>query len=414
MAEDGNIFELSQTLGYQSPFGNWVKDDFKNLESYPIKIISMFISDDDPLVQLIKIRTREDSQYVYVPVVVHLSLTDFNAEVQISTNDGVNVKASHQLGSTLFKAVFEVAVPKKLAPIDTYNQKTVRISAEVKDLNLNSVSDTRIMNVVLDTATNIINVSDFKSKSPCGCICTKSQFDATDVKCIVSELRKKQIIHKNYFTVKDDTGKVIGYEDHTLYNDTKAGGSKVGDSLFYLNRSEQLQESERNYNDLSIHLNKVFNKYQINTCLRKIHFLAQIYQETMQFRATYEATINTSYDGGDFYQGRGMLHLTHKYNYKAYYTAVFNKEPSSVELEKFVPLVASRLEYAMDSAGWFWNKNNINYYADIDSIEKVSAAINYPELLKDTNFDPYRLNGFENRKKFYQFLKEVFDYENCK
>jgi predicted chitinase len=193
-------------------------------------------------------------------------------------------------------------------------------------------------------------------------------------------------------------------------------------------------------------MNAMFDKYQINTCLRKIHFLAQSYVETDRFRTTYEYNPKNSYSGGVFYGGRGMKQITHDYNYLEYYdykngTTLFstymakrlkptkeylegvvafnnrtNNQFISVEemksVNQLVEQVSTNIEYAFDSAGWYWNKNKINIYADKDDIKMVSAKVNHPAATEANSKGV--INGIKERRLYYNLLKEIFKYDECK
>ena len=106
--------------------------------------------------------------------------------------------------------------------------------------------------------------------------------------------------------------------------------------------------------------------------------------------------------------------ITHDYNYKELYKSLNKVEADSATLKAFVPTVASSMEIAIKSAIWYWKKENINTYADLDDIGKVSAAVNYPAKLKLKTFNTDGINGLDERKRFYSILKDVFNYENCK
>jgi predicted chitinase len=94
---------------------------------------------------------------------------------------------------------------------------------------------------------------------------------------------------------------------------------ELGETLFSLKMNEKMDTSDANFEMLTKELNKALKNYKINTCLRKIHFLAQAYQETQRFSKTYEGNPSSSVNGGEFYRGRGLLQLTHDYNYKEFY-----------------------------------------------------------------------------------------------
>ena len=72
---------------------------------------------------------------------------------------------------------------------------------------------------------------------------------------------------------------------------------------------------------------------------------------------------------GYAYRGRGLIQLTGKSNYEACGEAL------SVDLVENPDLVATP-QYAALSAGWFWNKNKLNVYADKNDMEGLTKKIN--------------------------------------
>ena len=72
---------------------------------------------------------------------------------------------------------------------------------------------------------------------------------------------------------------------------------------------------------------------------------------------------------GFAYRGRGLIQLTGKSNYEACGDAI------GVDLVSTPDLVATP-EYAALSAGWFWNKNNLNKFADANDMEGLTKKIN--------------------------------------
>lgn len=154
----------------------------------------------------------------------------------------------------------------------------------------------------------------------------------------------------------------------------------------------------------------IFIKYSITTPLRIVHFLAQIRHESGNFKLFVEnlnyssprllevfpkyftaaqakqyarnpiAIANRAYanrmgngnevTGDGFkYRGRGIVHLTGKKNYQAY------KDYSEVDVVNN-PDLASRVDIALDIAGWFWSVNKINALADKDDVVAVTKIIN--------------------------------------
>lgn len=173
-----------------------------------------------------------------------------------------------------------------------------------------------------------------------------------------------------------------------------------------------------------------FAKFDINTVQRQAAFLAQCAHESANFSAVIEnlnyskealvkifpkhfpdlafATpyhrnpekiANRAYrsrmGNGDEasgdgwrYRGRGLIQLTGKNNYAAYgaYISVdFVKEPEL--MEKPINLV--------QSAGWFWQTNGLNVFADKDDIVTMTKRINGGT------------HGLEDRKLKYETAKKV-------
>jgi putative chitinase len=69
------------------------------------------------------------------------------------------------------------------------------------------------------------------------------------------------------------------------------------------------------------------------------------------------------------YRGRGLIQLTGKSNYEACGEAL------GVDLVSEPDLVATP-QYAALSAGWFWDKNKLNAYADKNDMEGLTKKIN--------------------------------------
>jgi putative chitinase len=72
---------------------------------------------------------------------------------------------------------------------------------------------------------------------------------------------------------------------------------------------------------------------------------------------------------GFAYRGRGLIQLTGKSNYEACGEAI------GVDLVSNPDLVATP-EYATLSAGWFWDKNNLNKFADENDMTGLTKKIN--------------------------------------
>lgn len=197
-----------------------------------------------------------------------------------------------------------------------------------------------------------------------------------------------------------------------------------------------LPKDKKTYEEFTKELNNAMKKYEINTCIRKAHFLAQIEAET-SFDTTLEYADGLDYDHtthldnytnyelylankkleknpyeefntksikrghsryleciqhghnvegyGAKYKGKGLIQLTWKDTYEAYF-----KYLSKDDLITTPEVVANDLNYVCDSAAWYWKKRSswgdLNKYADNDDLISVSVGVNGG------------LNGFSHRK----------------
>ena len=142
--------------------------------------------------------------------------------------------------------------------------------------------------------------------------------------------------------------------------------------------------------------------------------MAQSYHETERFTKLYEGKPNEFVRGGPFYRGRGLLHVTHKDIYEEFYKEVYAKEPAVGELESFVPTLATSLGRACEGAAWYWKSRKANQYATADEVDNVSASINRPVAVNGDEDELNRINGRDFRKLYYNLLKVIFDYDECK
>jgi predicted chitinase len=286
------------------------------------------------------------------------------------------------------------------------------------------------------------------------CYCNRD-FTVAEVTNIITELRKKDnvrneqqyngkdplyknkdgvlLIKKGKSGFYDLQGKFVQKEEPERYRLTKTNFDDLGTNVFQSKEIEKIQEKDANLNTFTIELNKTLENYTINTCLRKIHFLAQCYVESARFVDTYEGLtkVPSNYKGGVDFQGRGLKQITHDMNYLEYYDKVNSKtlfkdkfkgrnkigeglteymtrvkkhgfpEGFLDTLKAFAKKLSTELTYACDSSGWFWDVNKINELADQDNVAKVTKKINGGD------------NGLPERKKYTADLKIIFDYEKC-
>lgn len=198
------------------------------------------------------------------------------------------------------------------------------------------------------------------------------------------------------------------------------------DQLLYINDNLYKVKCEE-YIDA---LNTVLPENGIDTPLRVSHFLAQVIHESSHFKTNVE---NLNYSAsalqsvfkkyfpneiianeyarkpekianrvyanrmgngdeasgdGWKYRGRGLIQLTGKNNYTSC------KTDMKIDIVKNPDLLLVP-EYALKSACWFWNKNNLNQYADKDDIITITKRINGGT------------NGLDDRKSILSKAKKI-------
>ncbi len=120
--------------------------------------------------------------------------------------------------------------------------------------------------------------------------------------------------------------------------------------------------TDKSYDTLVNELNIMFEKYDINECIQKIAFLAQVGAETGMFRQSVEEKGNTS-SSQSVYKGRGIIQLTGGivtstglYDepdvYQSY--ADYIKDQDIVTSPN---TIAENIHYTIDSAGWYFSKH---------------------------------------------------------
>jgi len=148
------------------------------------------------------------------------------------------------------------------------------------------------------------------------------------------------------------------------------------------------------------YLNATFKAYDISTCLRKAHFLAQVADESAELHYTSEILPKGKkesqvYDG---YKGRGLIQITWKRNYKAYGGAVHHDFLGKHKKDLEKP------EWATDSAGWYWTEGSsedLNDLADKNDLLEITALVNGA------------FNGFEDRRKHFEAAKKALGVNDC-
>ncbi|OLY94005.1 Predicted chitinase [Cnuella takakiae] len=165
------------------------------------------------------------------------------------------------------------------------------------------------------------------------------------------------------------------------------------------------------------------DRYQINTPIRQLCFLAQVGHESGGLFYTEELASGKAYEGrpdlgntvpgdGVRFKGRGLIQITGRANYGALSTALgadFIDNPTLLGGRNVNLCTPDQLKYAALSAGWYWNSRNLNAVADkIDIGHSIDDGDNLSQFKLMTRRINGGLNGIADRldrfKKGVQFF----------
>jgi len=164
-------------------------------------------------------------------------------------------------------------------------------------------------------------------------------------------------------------------------------------------------------------------RYQINTPVRKLCFLAQVGHESGSLFFTEELASGAAYEGrknlgntqpgdGVRFKGRGLIQITGRSNYKAVGDALgvdLIKNPILLGGKNVTKCTSEQLKYAALSAGWYWNSRRLNNIADlINLLKPIDTGTNLENFILmtkkingGTNGLHDRLNRFKSGVKFF-------------
>jgi len=154
-------------------------------------------------------------------------------------------------------------------------------------------------------------------------------------------------------------------------------------------------------------MNLWFKHYKINTPLRVAHFLSQACCETFQYSSLIESPTHggEEYDAGTKigrmlgnnqkgdgprYIGRGMLHLTGRFNYQQMGRKI------GVNLVDKPNLVSTDFNIAVRTACEYWTMKSCNLAADRDNFDAIMTKINGGT----TNGRQERLDALNRAKRY--------------
>jgi len=136
---------------------------------------------------------------------------------------------------------------------------------------------------------------------------------------------------------------------------TMIGGVNIWQGI-----KERCDITDKTIKSLTAEMNAMFSHYEINRCMQKISFLANLAGETGFFRQSKEE--RSSYlSSQSVYKGRGILQITGEKDNTGYYNNAgpyekYGKDrfgdPNKFIGENKADLISSNLHYAVDVGGW--------------------------------------------------------------
>lgn len=155
-----------------------------------------------------------------------------------------------------------------------------------------------------------------------------------------------------------------------------------------------LRAGDDELRDFAPRLVEAMASRDIDTPLRRAHFIAQIGHESGELRFREEIASGAAYEGrkdlgntetgdGRRFKGRGLIQLTGRANYAEYGRDIGRES----ELLATPHIIAEDAALCVDVAAWFWQKRKLNLYADADDLFGVTRRINGG------------LNGLDDRRR---------------
>lgn len=186
-------------------------------------------------------------------------------------------------------------------------------------------------------------------------------------------------------------------ENNVLPVDSVAEGVTI-EQLAYIMKGAKYSRIEEHFP----YCNECMKKFEINTNLRKQHFLAQVGHESASLTYMHEIASGAAYEGrlslgntqpgdGKRFRGHGPIQLTGRTNHEGFFKYIGH--PEYINDPK---ILETDYSLAWQASGWYWTVlRNINRYADRDNAEMVTKQINGG------------LNGYSDRLSYLQRAKEI-------
>ena len=151
---------------------------------------------------------------------------------------------------------------------------------------------------------------------------------------------------------------------------------------------------------------KTFNewaeKFGVDTPMRVVHYLAQVFHESGNLRYREELASGQAYEGrkdlgnvkkgdGRRFKGRGYIQTTGRANYQAYADSEYCNGDLMAHPEWLAQAPGDQ-----KSSLFFWQRNKLNRFADADDVRGLTKRINGG------------YNGLANRQKLTDAFKKEF------
>jgi len=163
-------------------------------------------------------------------------------------------------------------------------------------------------------------------------------------------------------------------------------------------------------------INDACVKFEINTPIRQLCFLAQVGHESGSLFFTEELASGAAYEGrkslgnnqpgdGVRFKGRGLIQITGRTNYTTAGIALGVNLVANPKLlgGKNVQFCSTeQLRYAAMSAGWYWSTRKLNLIADTINIAKpIETGTNLANFIVLTKKINGGINGLHDRLNRY-------------
>ncbi|WP_299313586.1 LysM peptidoglycan-binding domain-containing protein [uncultured Aquimarina sp.] len=295
---------------------------------------------------------------------------------------------------------------------DNYNtmvKTTIGGMCETDYLNKDDFADQAIFKISIDS-------SDEEKKDAW----IKSLNDATDKKTLLYILTDAHTLEGQtelniQYLGDTEEGEIRGEKITNRWLDTDGQWFELseGDCCTMDITKEQLEKIATNATSANIDkyldgFNETFELFDINTCLRRVHFLAQVTHESGSFFYNEEQGNESYIAAYNGWHGRGLIQLTTEGNYTAFGIAIGEDVTSTAANRDKL----KDSPYATHSAGWYWrDQANLNSLADENDFIMITRKVNggfngYNDRLK------YLKKGFKELiDKCSKDSEEDYDYE---